>query len=492
MDGSPHLALRKMSPVQNGQLCQTPISPPDNTLITMPQRYTNLTQSPITFSLAETTLPYFIKQTSPPEERGGANLPIIRVYNLSCLLRICLDWISNTSRYSNHELESQLAAPYGLPPLLHCKLWSTPPHLRQNLLFRDTMIARQGQTQIEPLLKHLPIHENPPFMSTTSPSGLKLWAHQQLKHFAQLFDLHKGNAKLFFQTLDHYELPQHHFLLIHLAVQHVSRLCPNKIQRFQTSILDTLLERQQFKISDIYKPLNTCFSRPLLTTSVASWNSDLNSPEAVSRIISGYNSTCSYVTNEFWREQQFKIMHRAYIPALPPTQQSHKHLCPLCSQEKPSLLHRLWLYPDISSFWKQVEYLALQVTGRPPTKDIFPLLFGYLTAPSTKGPNTCQETGQHNIAWLSTCFMSARRAILKKFSSPSPPSIQDVINNLTSLLDKKNLDAYLSRCNPSPGFKRKWSSFFATTLSTLHIPGSLSPSSTSTGTLLLPAGLHCP
>lgn len=124
-----------------------------------------------------------------------------------------------------------------------------------------------------------------------------------------------GHAKPVSQTLDHYKLPRHHFLLIHQAVQHVSRLCPNKIQHFETSILDTLLERQQFKISDIYKPLNMHLSKPLLATSIASWNSDLNSPEAVSRIISGYNSTRSYVTNEFWREQQFKIMHRAYIPA---------------------------------------------------------------------------------------------------------------------------------------------------------------------------------
>lgn len=136
------------------------------------------------------------------------------------------------------QLETQLAAPYDLPAFLHCKLWSTPSHLCHNLLSRDTMIAWREvrrKLNLSPCVsQHLPIHENPSFSSTTSHSGLKIWAHQKLKHFTQLFDLHTGNAKPVSHTLVYYELPQHHFLLIHQAIQHVSSLCRTNFNAFRT------------------------------------------------------------------------------------------------------------------------------------------------------------------------------------------------------------------------------------------------------------------
>lgn len=73
-----------------------------------------------------------------PRSEGGAKLPNLRVYNLSCLLRVCMDWITQSSKYTNHELETHLASPYSLPALLHCKLRSIPAHLQQNLLICDT------------------------------------------------------------------------------------------------------------------------------------------------------------------------------------------------------------------------------------------------------------------------------------------------------------------------------------------------------------------
>lgn len=152
--------------------------------------------------------------------------------------------------------------------------------------------------------------------------------------------------------------------------------------------------------------MNIRLSKPLQATSLASWSSDLNFPDAVHRIITGFNSTCTYVT-EFWHEQQFKIMHRAYIPFLSSLQQTPKRQCPLCDQERPTLLHRLWTCPHISAFWNQVENFTFQVTGRTPTKDIFPILFGYLGTPISNRPITQPTSPQHNKAWLSTCFMSS-------------------------------------------------------------------------------------
>lgn len=162
-----------------------------------------------------------------PRSEGGASLPNIRVYNLSCLLEICLDRILQTSRYSNYDPEAQLATPYCLPAVLHCKLWSIPPHLRQNLLLRDTLIAWhevRRKTNLSPWIsQNLPIHGNHSFLPTTpttSYSGFKAWAHHKLLHFTQLFDPNTSNARPVSQIVAQYNLPQHRFLFIHQAVPH--------------------------------------------------------------------------------------------------------------------------------------------------------------------------------------------------------------------------------------------------------------------------------
>lgn len=127
-----------------------------------------------------------------PRSEGGANLPNIRVYNLSCLLRVCLDWILQTSQYSNFDLEAQMVTPYCLPALLHSKLRSIPPHLQHNLLIRDMLIAwreiRQKLSLSPWISQLLPIHGHPSFSPTLSRSILQAWAHRKLLHFAQLFE----------------------------------------------------------------------------------------------------------------------------------------------------------------------------------------------------------------------------------------------------------------------------------------------------------------
>lgn len=52
-----------------------------------------------------------------------------------------LDWILQASKYTNYELESAMVQPYNLSALLHSSLRSTPNHIKQNLLIRDTVIA---------------------------------------------------------------------------------------------------------------------------------------------------------------------------------------------------------------------------------------------------------------------------------------------------------------------------------------------------------------
>lgn len=95
-----------------------------------------------------------------PKCEGGAGLPNIRFYNLSCLLRQGIVWLSKKSRYSNFMLEGALVFPFNLHAVLHSRLRALPQPLRSNLLIKDTVIAWREIRKIlglpSTISKHLP------------------------------------------------------------------------------------------------------------------------------------------------------------------------------------------------------------------------------------------------------------------------------------------------------------------------------------------------
>lgn len=198
-------------------------------------------------------------------------------------------------------------------------------------------------------------------------------------NFVHLFDPSSGKALPFPQLMNQYNLPAHHFIYPQQTVDFVVSLCPTRDLRFCTCLLDAFLDYQKHNISDICNLLNSSLAKSLHSGSTTFWNKDLHSSAAVDRILDSYNSTCAFSTNEFWQEQQFKIMHRAYIPYLMSTYSSDQQQCPRCSVSRTSLHHRLC--PHISCYWDQLENFAAMVTGYQQCKDHFPLLFGSLDGP---------------------------------------------------------------------------------------------------------------
>lgn len=148
------------------------------------------------------------------------------------------------------------------------------------------VLPRQNfETLRLPLPMSIPTPSNPSFSPTTSHPGFKTWVHQWLLHFTQLFNSIIGNASPVSQILVHFELPKHHFLIIHQAVQSCHKSMPK-----QTSALSQLHSGHPTgtaKVQDL-RHLKTFQCMPLQTSTG--------------------NSTCSFFTNEFWHEQ-FKIMH---------------------------------------------------------------------------------------------------------------------------------------------------------------------------------------
>lgn len=208
------------------------------------------------------------------------------------------------------------------------------------------------------------------------------------------------------------------------------------------------------KFPTLYKPLNFKLANPIRSNTATSWNKDLQSLEALHRILAGYNTTCAFATNSFWIEQQYKKVHRAYIflhltqPQFPDRQH-----CPLYNELRPSLLHSQWTCLPISRFWNQVELVATTVTGLPPCRDVYLLLFGSLDTPLHSQPRTQIKIIQSNKPWLTTCHMAARKAMLKHCTA-SIPHYQRHQKRFAERKEKLNLA--LTHHQKALRFHRKW------------------------------------
>lgn len=73
--------------------------------------------------------------------KGGLQLSNAKLYNLTCLARQAMDWISHTSFHSNYALEEALSHPWNLTALLHTKPSRLPQKLKENTLIKDTAVT---------------------------------------------------------------------------------------------------------------------------------------------------------------------------------------------------------------------------------------------------------------------------------------------------------------------------------------------------------------
>lgn len=223
-----------------------------------------------------------------PGSEAGTNLPNIRVYNLACLLTTGMYCILQSSRYSNHGLELNMVRPFNLAALLHSSLQKIPRHIKQNLLFRDTIVAwREVRRKLglSPFVsKFLRIQGNPMFPPRLQYEPFSKWRDKGLTNEA-------NTLKTFKLTAEEFSLPPHHFIYVMQYADFINKTCPKKTTRFQPSFIDKLIADNHNSISDIYCPLNGKFTKPLRNTSMSSWLTDLPGHADLDNILTGYKLT---------------------------------------------------------------------------------------------------------------------------------------------------------------------------------------------------------
>lgn len=66
-----------------------------------------------------------------PRGERGLNVPNIKLYNMACLLRHAIDWITGSSNYLNFDMEEAFASPWDFTALLHSPYLDNPPKPEQ-------------------------------------------------------------------------------------------------------------------------------------------------------------------------------------------------------------------------------------------------------------------------------------------------------------------------------------------------------------------------
>lgn len=170
-----------------------------------------------------------------PKSEGGASLPFIWLYHLSCLLHIGLDWIVQVSKFINFGMESAMAQPYELSSLLHSNLKLLPPNLQYSLLIQDTVITwrdiRKRLGVSLHILSCLPIYGNPMFPQATHHKAFYIWRLKGLNQVASLYDTANGWLKPYQTIASDYDLPDQHVFHIMQLSNFIIKICPKPYLR---------------------------------------------------------------------------------------------------------------------------------------------------------------------------------------------------------------------------------------------------------------------
>lgn len=100
--------------------------------------------------------------------------------------------------------------------------------------------------------------------------------------------------------------------------------------------MDKLIAQKTYAIKDFYPSLSKIFYKPAGNKPGEGWEKEFPGEETDPNFLKGYCKISRLAINEAWRETQFKILHRAYIPFLHIPDQPEKKKCPKCLMARPT------------------------------------------------------------------------------------------------------------------------------------------------------------
>lgn len=354
-----------------------------------------------------------------PVQHGGMGAPNIHAYYKAVILDQLKEWWSPTSRKTWHQIESAAITP-NLKHVLTATLLNLKPqrHFLQSTtsaLRVWTALTQQARGIPNSILSKLPIQA----IEMISPDlSVHLWTQKGLVDIGQLMTT--SGIHSFVQLQQLFGIPTSTFFL-YLRIRSI--ISPITILTDNAPMADILKFYEipapaQKGISVMYKILTTSSANQSspsidfwssLTTAPpppANWYKALTLPLRVSRCTSHWESTQ-------------KLFHKwYYTPArlakIYPTTSSQ---CWRNCSEAGSLRHIWWECPVIHRFWLDVANLLSTICKVPPPSSPLDLLLG-LDVPTW--PKHIRVVATHIL-------IAARLALARKWKSPQPPLLSDLI-----------------------------------------------------------------
>lgn len=205
-----------------------------------------------------------------------------------------------------------------LEAILHTKVTSLPIQLKNNLLYRDTVVAwREALPMTGDLhicTKHTSIRGNLMLPQGTDTAVYRQWEKRGLLHFHHLSHPRMTQPKTFKDLSREYDIPGTQIFFYAQIAQFWKSWFLQLDQVFDRTPLAIFLEEETYKISSIYSRFQNSMVIKGENIVKSNWTKDFQADDLETYILQGYNIIKNLIGSENCIEMQLKLLHRAYWP----------------------------------------------------------------------------------------------------------------------------------------------------------------------------------
>lgn len=298
-----------------------------------------------------------------PYERGGLQLPNLKLYYWAAQLRLAMYYFSVALPPAWVTIE-QMSTP-GLPLKLY--LYSSIKKLikqTKNPFLQNTISvwysAHQHIGDTPALSQFSPIWGNNYFIPGRSDGGFKMWFDKGVEKISDLYA--EDTLMSYNQLCEKYDIPRKHFYkflqLKHFVLSTHKQLSVPPLSKIEELTLSHMNGRGHFSL---FYELMLTHSKESSSKKLEAWRIDINEDiHETDWEVACYKAQTQSINTKF-KLLQYKWLMRTYLT---PSRLNHifpnvPDTCVKCREEKGTLIHCLWERAKIQRFWKSViEYIS--------------------------------------------------------------------------------------------------------------------------------------
>lgn len=145
--------------------------------------------------------------------------------------------------------------------------------------------------------------------------------------------------------------------------------------------------------------------------------------------------------------------------------------CPWCSLSCPTVLHRLWECPTITTYWDSVLAFIFKISKTLIWKNPLLCLFG------CEPPSSTSSTAEplNFPQWTHICLLVARRTFMSHWIKSTPPNLPAVKQAKFTLFYLERLDTIVLKFHSNSRFFARWLKYMEVTFTQKDLQGLMQP-----------------